>query len=59
MPETENKEREWCGMKISTWAKVTNMGLGVLMILWSVFTFFSINLGSEAVIAITFKAYSV
>ena len=46
-------------MKISTWAKVTNMGLGALMILWSVFTFFSIELGSEAVIAITFKVYSV
>ena len=46
-------------MKISTWAKVVNMGLGVLMIVYSFFTFFSLSLGSEAVIIIMFKGYSV
>ena len=56
---SETKEKEWCNIKISTWAKFSNMGLGVAMILWSVFTFFSLELGDEAIIAIFFKCYSV
>ena len=29
---------------MSTWAKVINMGLGVLMVVYSVFSFFSVAL---------------
>ena len=55
-------EKEVAGCKLSTWAKVINMGLGVLMVIYSVFTFFSIALDifdASPVIIVTFKCYEM
>ena len=55
-------EKEVAGCKMSTWAKVINMGLGVLMVIYSIFTFFSVALDifdASPVIIITFKCYEM
>ena len=55
-------EKEYCGMKLSTWAKVINMGLGALMIFYSIFTFFTV-LGAvfdvSAILVISFRIYEM
>ena len=55
-------EREACGIKWSTWAKIVNMGLGVLMIFYSVITFFSIAVDifeASPVLVISFRLYEM
>ena len=42
----ERKERVCMGCKLNTWFKLVNMILGGLMILLSVVSFFSINVGN-------------
>ncbi len=55
-------EKEVAGCRLSTWAKVINMGLGVLMVVYSVFTFFSVALDlfdASPVLIISFKVYEM
>ena len=55
-------EKEVCGMKLSTLAKVVNMLLGALMVLYSFLTFFTIALDifdASPIIIITFKVYEM
>ena len=59
---TKELPKEWCGMKVSTWAKLINVALGSIMIIYSFMTFFSLafDLISESpVIIITFKVYEM
>ena len=49
-------------MRIITWAKALNMGLGALMIVYSFLTFFSIALDifdASPILIISFKVYEV
>ncbi len=55
-------EKEVAGCKISTWAKFINMGLGALMVFYSIITFFSVALDifdASPVIIVTFKVYQM
>mmetsp|Transcript_6236 Transcript_6236/g.8325 ORF Transcript_6236/g.8325 Transcript_6236/m.8325 type:complete len:163 (-) Transcript_6236:143-631(-) len=60
MAETEPKK---CGgMQVSTWAKLINMGLGGLMVFYSVITFFTIAadiLSSSPILIVSFKIYEI
>ena len=55
-------EKEYCGMKLSTWAKVINMGLGALMIFYSIFTFVTV-IGAafdvSGILIISFRIYEM
>ena len=62
--ETENApvEREMAGMKLSTWAKLINVGLGCAMVFFSVFSFFNVAtdvLDASPVMIISFKVYEM
>ena len=49
-------------MKISTWAKLINMGLGALMVFYSFMTFFTIALDifdASPILIISFKVYQM
>ena len=62
MEVEKKKEREACGIKLSTWAKIANMGLGVAMIVYSVLTFFTIALDifdASPILIISFKIYEM
>ena len=55
-------EREACGIKLSTWAKILNMGLGVIMIVYSIMTFFTIALDvfdASPILVISFRIYEM
>ena len=58
----KTNEKEVCGCKISTIAKLINVCLGILMIFYSIFTFFSVAWDmwtSSPVIVITFRVYEM
>mgnify|MGYP000123658434 CR=1 FL=1 len=55
-------EREACGIKLSTWAKIINMALGVIMIVYSILTFFTIAVDifdASPVLIISFRLYEM
>ena len=55
-------EKEVCGCKISTIAKLINVCLGILMIFYSIFSFFTVVLDltdKSFVIVITFRVYEM
>ena len=55
-------EKEFCGCKYSTLAKILNMGLGALMVVYSVFTIFSVALDifdASPILTISFKVYEM
>ena len=55
-------EKEVCGCKVSTLVKLTNVVLGLLMILYSVLSFFTIVLDvfdASPVLIISFKCYEM
>ena len=60
--ENKPKETEIAGMKLSTWAKLINVCLGVGMVLFSVFSFFSIPtdvVDATPVLIVSFKIYEM
>ena len=55
-------EKEACGIRLSTWAKIVNMGLGALMVFYSVITFFTIAVDifdASPVVIISFRIYEM
>ena len=56
------EEKMMCGCKISMLAKLINVGLGILMIFFSIFSFFTIALDifdASPVLIISFKCYEM
>ena len=56
------EEKEMCGFKLSTWAKIINMCLGALMVFYSIFSFFSVALDifdASPILIISFKVYQM
>ena len=59
---SSSQEKELCGCKYSTLAKIANMGLGILMVFYSVITFFSIATAvfkESPILVIMFKVYEM
>ena len=56
-------EKEACGIKLSTWAKIANMLLGALMIFYSIITFFTIALDifddASFILIVSFRIYEM
>ena len=55
-------EKEFCGMKLTTWAKVLNMALGAAMVTYSVLTIFTVALdafSSSPILIISFRVYEM
>ena len=55
-------EKEACGIKYSTWAKIINMVLGLVMIVYGVLTLFTVALDvfdASPILVISFKIYEV
>lgn len=56
----ERKEKTVVCCKVSTWFKLVNMVLGGLMIVFSIFTFFSIDVPTDQLIMVySFKVYQM
>ena len=56
----ERKPKVWCGMKITTWIQLFNVLIGVAIVLFSVFSFFTIPIGDgQMVVAYSFKVYEM
>ena len=56
-------EKEACGIRLSTWAKIANMVLGAIMIFYSIITFFTVALDifddASFVLVISFRVYEM
>ena len=57
--EPEMKEKQVLGCNWSTWFKIINLIVGALMIAYSVFSFFEIPGGTDAIMVYTFKVYEM
>ena len=60
--EQKAPEKEACGIKLTTWAKILNMGLGAAMVTYSILTMFTVALdafSSSPILIISFRVYEV
>lgn len=53
------KEKSFAGCTLSTWARLINLIVGGLMIAYSVFSFFEIPSGDNAIMLYSFKVYEM
>ena len=55
--EAPPKEKSYAGCTFSTWARLINLIVGGLMIAYSIFSFFEIPSGDDAIMLYSFKVY--
>ena len=56
------EQKEYCGARVSTWIKILNMILGILMVVYSVLTIFTVALDlfdETPILVITFRVYEM
>ena len=53
------KEKEMAGCKCSTWIKFIQMLIGVIMVAYSIFSFFEVHVDANSIVIYSFKVYEM